>query len=50
MKISTALFFVAVGIWIAYTYPEFSVTAFEYINQAFYWAKDKFAELMGAVS
>lgn len=34
MKIIPIIFFVAVGIWLAYTFPEYSQLAFKYIKIA----------------
>lgn len=38
MKIVPALFFVAVGIWVAFAYPEIGATAFGYIQLGVDWA------------
>jgi hypothetical protein len=37
MKIVPALFFVAVGVWVAFTYPDVASTAFSYIQLAVDW-------------
>lgn len=47
MKVGPALLFVAIGIWLAYTYPEWSAQAFEYIDAAYQWIKLKLQQFLG---
>lgn len=47
MKIIPALFFVAVGIWITYTYPHLANQAYEYIGIAVNWALAILNDLKG---
>jgi hypothetical protein len=39
MKVIHAAVFVCLGIWIAYTYPEFADTLYGYILSAIDWAR-----------
>lgn len=39
MKLLPAIFFVAVGIWVAYTYPDLAQKTFVYIQYAIEWVK-----------
>lgn len=47
MKIGHAILFIAIGIWIAYTYPEWSAQAFQYIDAAYQWLKLKLKAFVG---
>lgn len=47
MKIIPALFFVAVGVWLAFAYPEMGATAFGYIQYALDWVIAFFQSLVG---
>lgn len=38
MKVIPAVVFICLGIWIAYTYPEFADTLYGYILSAIDWA------------
>ena len=46
MKLGNAILFIAVGIWLAYSYPDWSAQAFEYIDAAYQWIKLKVNQLM----
>ena len=39
MKVSHAIVCIAIGIWIAYTYPDWSAQAFQYIDAIYVWLK-----------
>ncbi len=48
MKVGQAAVFVAIGIWIAYTYPDWSAQAFQYIDAAYNWIRLAFQQIFGA--
>ncbi|WP_290573035.1 hypothetical protein [Idiomarina sp.] len=47
MKIFSALLFVAVGVWLAFQFPEEAASAFAYIDYAFQWVVAQVTSLMG---
>lgn len=47
MKIGPAILFISIGIWLAYTYPEWSAQAFAYIDAAYQWIKLKVQNFLG---
>ena len=46
MKVSHAIVCIAIGIWIAYTYPDWSAQAFQYIDAIYVWLKTTLRELL----
>jgi len=46
MRLIPALFFIALGIWIAFAKPEIAYQAFEYIDFAFTWVVENFKALV----
>lgn len=48
MKIIPALFFVAVGIWVTYTYPDVAKQGYSYIVVGVNWALAMLNDLRGA--
>ncbi|WP_240224729.1 hypothetical protein [Rheinheimera hassiensis] len=40
MRFLPAIFFVAVGIWVSFSYPDLAAQAFNYIGRAIEWAKE----------
>lgn len=47
MKVIPAIVFICIGIWLAYTYPEWSAQAFEYIDAIYNLIKQKLKEFVG---
>lgn len=47
MKVLPALFFVALGIWLAFSYPDLAATAFGYIQEGVNWVIAFLKSLMG---
>lgn len=46
MKIFSALLFIAVGVWLAFQFPDEAAEAFTYIDYAFQWVVDQVTSLM----
>jgi hypothetical protein len=46
MKVIPAIIFISIGIWLAYTYPEWSAQAFEHIDAVYNWLKLKLQQFM----
>lgn len=47
MKIIPALFFIAIGIFIAFRFPDFATSAYTYIEVAWLWIKGLFSHVSG---
>ncbi len=47
MRVSHVVICISIGIWIAYTYPDFAAQAFVYIQAVFSYIKAVFVSILG---